>query len=379
MNIVIKKVINWLHIKKINHAAETKLKQIKKNMMKTDISIELEREYCQLWKRLGVKPSLTFIKYMCTLSGIESSQYVPENIHYGLIEPVLNNRAYALIFNDKNFYERYLKNYEHLFPEAILRGINGSFFSYDYRHILKQDCIKILENIEDLQNLVLKPASETGGGNDVRFFQKVKNGFIENNQEHSFGEFLDILEKKYKMNFILQKRIFQLPWFSKFNESSLNTIRLYTYRSVKNEQVHPLHAYLRFGNKGSSVDSSSQGGRTCGIFLDGSINDFALGRYGEKYYDIKCLKENQGSLVPQFEKMKEIASELGKLFPYHRLLGFDFTVDKNDNIRLFEVNNLFIGVINQQMNTGPLFGKFTDEVIDYCLNNKKSIAFHYYL
>jgi hypothetical protein len=57
------------------------------------------------------------------------------------------------------------------------------------------------------------------------------------------------------------------------------------------------------------------------------------------------------------------------------LLGFDFCVDENANVRLFEVNNLYVGVINQQMSTGPLYREFTDEIIDYCLNNKNKRSF----
>jgi hypothetical protein len=191
--------------------------------------------------------------------------------------------------------------------------------------------------------------------------------------------FIEILKKSYLGNFILQKKIRQHDYFNKFNSSSLNTVRLYTYRSVKDESIIPLHAYIRFGRSGSFVDSSSQGGRTCGVFMNGLLNTFAIGKYGEKYYDIEWVNENKNKSVPEFLKMKQLAVKIAAIFKYHRLLGFDFTLDDNDNVRLLEVNNLYIGVINQQMNTGPLFGDYTEEVINYCQYHKKSYNFHFYL
>jgi len=77
--------------------------------------------------------------------------------------------------------------------------------------------------------------------------------------------------------------------------------------------------------------------------------------------------------------MKRIAREITPFFNYHRLLGFDFSVDDNNNIKLMEVNNLYVGIINQQMNTGPLFGEYTEEVIEYSLSHKKSVFFHFFI
>ena len=58
---------------------------------------------------------------------------------------------------------------------------------------------------------------------------------------------------------------------------------------------------------------------------------------------------------------------------------FDFSVDENDKVRLMEVNTLIIGVINQQMNSGPLLQEFTDEVIEYCEAHKKSVVLDFYV
>ncbi|MCK7537993.1 MAG: hypothetical protein MZV63_47075 [Marinilabiliales bacterium] len=58
-------------------------------------------------------------------------------------------------------------------------------------------------------------------------------------------------------------------FFARFNESSLNTVRILTYRSVRNEDVFVLHRLLRAGRRGSVVDNQASGGIACAIDNDG--------------------------------------------------------------------------------------------------------------
>lgn len=377
MKTQIKKLLYYLFQRKIDINSFKKIKRFSKNVSVSVINKAQEVKYVNLWERLGKKPPIQFYRILSNINGIFSSRYVPENIQYGLIEPVLNNRAYALTYNDKNFFERYLSNFKSLFPTAILRGINGVIHDVNYNIITIEETMSLLSILNNNDEFILKPATETGGGENVQLIRKVDDGFIRNNKQLSVKEFILYLKENYRNNFIIQHKLKPLPWFHDFNSSSLNTVRLYSYRSVKNEEVHPFHAYIRFGGEGSLVDSSSQGGRTCGVNRNGILNSFALGRYGEKFSNLNCLKEKAGKPVPHFHEMKEIAKQIARSYHYHRLLGFDFTVDENDNIRLLEINTLFIGVINQQMNSGPLYSEFTDEVIEYCKENKKSFVLYF--
>lgn len=376
---IIKKIINYILQIRIDIICRRKLKKINKNIITPFINKALGKNYTKLWKKLGKKPSLLFLKCVNAISGIQSSKYVPENIYYGMIEPRLNNKAFALIFNDKNFFERYLPKYKSLFPCPILRGINGVIHDADFNRIDNTYTANLLEEFEDNECFILKPAIDTGGGSNVSLVIKVSNGFNVDNQLYSITEFIFLLKKRYLGNFILQKKIDQLQWFEYFNKSSLNTVRLYAYRSVQNEIIHTLHAYVRFGNPGSLVDSSSKGGFTCGISQSGVLNNFAVERYGRIRLDLEGIKKNGNSKVPFFYEMKKIAVEIAPHYHYHRLLGFDFCVDKNQNVRLLEINTRNIGVVNQQMNTGPLFGKFTEEIVVYCNSHKKSVVLDFYV
>lgn len=368
--------------RKVIRNTNLKLKKIKANITSNDdiLADDIINDYKNLFKPFNKKPSIDFLKCMVHISGIKSYQYIPEDIHYNFIEPVLNSRPFALAYNDKNLFENLLPQFKHLFPEVVLRGINGVIYDAGYNHIGNDTVFTFLKNLQIGKDFIVKPGTETGGGSNVIVVEKTPYGFNEKKDGLQFDTetFFDFLKTSYKGNFLVQKKILQSKFFSEFNESSLNTVRLYTYRSVKDEAINPLHAYLRFGNPNSFVDSSSQGGRTCGIFLNGKLNDFALGRFGEKHTNLEVLEKHKGSLVPKFHEMIQYAKEIAPFFKYHRLLGFDFSVDNCENVRLLEVNNLYIGVINQQMNTGPLFNEYTDEIIDFCSKAKRTFNYHFY-
>ncbi len=380
MKMTIKKIIHNAHIKKINRNTNNKSVKILKMTDGKNISDEIYKSYIELWRWSKLTPDKNFLKAMNRISGIVSSEYVPENIHYSIIEPILNNREFASAYNDKNFFERFLPKHQDLFPYAVLRGVNNSFLNKNFDYLNKNRVENLLRAQANFSEFVIKPATETGGGGNVNIVMKKKDMFLLNDIEYTVSSFVDeILIKKYGFNFIMQERLKGLKWFEDFNPTSVNTVRMYVYRSVRDNAIHPLHAYIRFGSNGSIVDSSSQGGMTCGIQMQGILNSFAIDKYGTKINNISSLNDKWGNEVPRFEEMKKIAVNIAGEFHHHRLLGFDFLVDSNNMVRLFEVNNLYIGIINQQMNSGPLFGSYIDEVIEYCRKNKISESFHFYI
>lgn len=379
MKNIIKQIINHLHSNKIDRLCTQKNRKINKKINKVTVSPAVIKEYKSVWNKLSVKPSKVFLQNMISVSGKESSLYVPENIQYNIIEPTLNNQAYAVSFNDKNFFEIFLPESRNLFPISIFRGCDGVVLDNNYNYINITE-IKEIIKMNPSQEFIIKPATETGGGGNVQRILKTDKGIKYRNRTFSYEKFIsECFYKDYKNNFVLQQRIKGYKWFSDFNKSSINTVRLYTYRSVVDNTVHPLHAYIRFGQDGSIVDSSSQDGFTCGVKLNGVLNNFVVTKYGKKLMEFKGVDNKFGTVVPYFAEMISLAKDIAPKFLHHRLLGFDFFVDDNGDIKLFEINNLYIGVINQQMSTGPLYGKFTQEIIEYCLNNKKSVSTHYYL
>ncbi len=91
------------------------------------------------------------------------------------------------------------------------------------------------------------------------------------------------------------------------------------------------------------------------------------------------LAAKSNDSLPGIDEMKNYARNLASKYYYHRLLGFDFCVDNSNRVRLLEINCKNIEINFLQMNNGPLFGDFTDEIIDFCGSNKKSVVLDFYL
>jgi hypothetical protein len=144
-----------------------------------------------------------------------------------------------------------------------------------------------------------------------------------------------------------------------------------TYRSVVDNAVHPLGAVVRFGRPGSLVDNQAAGGLTCGVLKNGKTGSFVCDKMGRfKGEDSAWLSVMQ-SEVPMFKKMVEIAQDIASQYPYHRLLGFDFTVNDKEEVKLLEINCKNIEINFLQMNTGPLLGDFTEEILRHVQGQTK--------
>ena len=74
-----------------------------------------------------------------------------------------------------------------------------------------------------------------------------------------------------------------------------------------------------------------------------------------------------------------LAIEVARQFPYARLLSIDFAVSDKGKILLIEVNNMYNEINFCQMQNGPLFGEYSEEVAKLIHNEPKSIFFDYTL
>lgn len=309
------------------------------------------------------------------ISGKTDAQFIPEDIYYSKVEPALNNRLYALAYADKNLYERYLGQYSCLFPEVSFRYMGGVAFDRDYHRLTLRECDDIL--LERDGEYIAKPSVETSGGGRV-YLLKVRDGVAGIDGQDIKRGIVQHLREKLGVNYIVQHRVGQLGWFEDFNQSSLNTIRLMTYRSVANELVYPVSAVLRFGRPNSIVDNQASGGLTCGIDEKGILGGFAVDKYGRLYKDLPWIAIKSGSEVPGFRAMCSYAVEIAPMFPYHRLIGFDFCMDTNGDVKLIEINLKNLEINFLQMNNGSLFGAHTREIIDYCTHAEKSHMIGFY-
>lgn len=368
MRSLFKKIIrNYLHRNRIIETRKVYDRQITgrlENMQHIIANPENENNYYEKWKKYDKKVSTSYYRVYSSLSGNDSINFVPDYLYYTLIEPQLNNYKLGALGEEKNYYDKLFSNVN--LPKSILRNINGIYFNSKYNKVdLNAELLN--ELCSQYDKIFIKPTIETGQGKNVSKLIKVNNQF-----KSIDGSLLsvDYLSKMYGSNFIIQEFLSQSAMISQFNEDSINTLRILTYRSVKDDEVHVLHTTLRVGKKGSIIDASRAGGRFCGVNPNGSLIKQVYDSKGNLYDDFNGINIKHNNFVlPNYNSIVELAKSTASQVHHHRVLALDIMIGDDDLPRLIEVNPVAQGMFIFQAAIGPMFREFTDEVLDYCWKN----------
>ena len=329
------------------------------------------KKHIELWKRTGSRPNLKWIQVYTSVSGRDDYKYITETDFYNRVEPILNNRSFSDAYADKNSYHRFIES--KLLPGIYLRNIEGIYTDQQYNVI--QENFEIEKIIPaSVGKLITKAAVESGGGRGVELFQREGEHWI-----NSRGDLLTLLylETLYGKNFLLQEYIDQSEHYSKFNNSSVNTIRLLTYRSVKTGKIIPLQSVLRIGAPGSIVDNQASGGTACSISPEGRLNEFGVNKHGKRIFSAGGIEFRAAGALYGFDQVINVGLAVAEKYFYQRLIGFDLCIDRTGQVKVIEINNRNNEINFFQMAGGPLFREYTDEVVEYCKSRPRSFLIDY--
>ena len=336
----------------------------------------IKSNHRKLWVKYINSVDLKWLKVYGSISGIHDYKYVPEDIYYTELEPRLNNKAFSKAFTDKNQYYSFID--PAILPEAIMHSINGVYYWPSLSHSNEiPDFVKLCNNFK-VGRYIIKPTLDTGGGEGIRIFNISDSEFSVVPKIDGINSLLDLIHY-YGRNFIIQKYIEQHSFFEQFNHSSLNTIRIFTYRSLSDERINILHRTLRMGRAGSIVDNQAAGGIACGINSEGILSEFGVDKSGNKYLHSNGVEFKSIGLIPFLDEINELAINIAHKYNFSRLLGMDFAVNKDNKILLIEVNDSNNEINFYQMNNGPLFGIYTNEVAELSIIEPKSFVIDFNL
>jgi hypothetical protein len=298
-------------------------------------------------------------------NSIKSNEYVPHDFYGYKIESTFNDEHTALYVKDKNMYDRIFGNFGVKLPKTIFRCYNHIFMDESYTTI--EDIGSFVKNIK--QDIIVKQANYLpGGGEGVEKYVFSKGSLINS----SDGKHIDVdaLKANLEGNFIVQEIVQQHPQLAKYHPSSLNTIKVYSYRSVKTNKIEILMATFRTGGNNSFLDNASNGGLMVGLEID-EFNEAKLKEYGfDKWgnHSSKQLDTNtsfKDNEIPNFPEIIKAIEKLSNLVPYQRLIGWDFSLNEKGEPVFIELN-IGSGVWGMQVANGkPVFGEFTAEIKDY--------------
>lgn len=307
-------------------------------------------EVLPFWSRYGIKPKKMWYDLYCYKDKRYDPRYIPEDIYWKVIYPTYNKTDFRHAYTDKCFYKQlfpYLKQ-----PRTILRNSNSIFYDESGNIVSFLEAQSILQSEE---NFVIKPAIYSGEGVDIFFYNKEKY------KEMDFASLMNL----YKRNYIVQEIASQHESLEDIHPNSLNTIRIISF--LFQGQVHISSAILRMGVGGSRLDNVSAGGIACPILPSGRLGERGINRKSQWLTSHPGGKIFSEIEIPSYQLLLETIDRAHKKVPHFRIIGWDFSIDKEEEPVLIEYNGA-PGL--NQVSCGPLFGHLTEEVLDEIFLNK---------
>lgn len=297
-------------------------------------------------------------QYLYSRNDVFSVKYIPASVYRTSIVFRLNDYQYSLAYVDKGFYDTIFADVNR--PRTFIKNVNG--FYYDDKHsITKEEAVEICRNLKDA---VIKPTALSSWGVGVNLFH-TDNGFVP-----EMNMSVNDLFSRYKKSFIIQSKLEQHPGLARLNPTSVNTIRVMSYR--RDNEVVILYAVIRIGRKGKVVDNESAGGIKADINLQtGRIKGPAFGSATEpRMPQTDSGVDVDNYLIPSFPEVLDFVKDLHLRLPYFRLVGWDISVDTEGKPVMIEWNR---SAELSQVAHGPAFGDYTEEIFAKALCERNTL------
>lgn len=323
---------------------------------KKDLTNEQKRDIQEYYTSiLGHQVPLDWHRYFYSRTDVFSVKYMPTSLYRTEIMGRLNDYTLKKAYTDKNITDLILPMAPQ--PKIILKNMNGYFF-FEGKAVSREEAIDKCKNIGEV---IIKPSTLSRG----RGIQKlhVSDGInIKDNLSLS-----DIFDE-YKKDYMIQEVVHQHQRMEALNPTSVNTIRLLTYR--KDMEVVVAYSVIRIGRKDQTIDNESAGGISARINSDGRIAKYAYGAPGiDKVEYTDSGVKLEGYEIPSFENAVALTKKLHLQLPFFSLVGWDIAIDKEGKPIMIEFN---VNPDLSQSANGPAFGEHTDMIVKDAMKNKNT-------
>jgi hypothetical protein len=294
-------------------------------------NIKLADEYAR--EVLGHAHYAPWLYVYTALAGTFKEGWIPDNYYGSVVVPKVKGSYGDISFLKPLTYTIFKSD---KFPD-IASFVNGLFFAIDNTPINYRDVEDFLFN--NAEKIVFKvDDSQQGAG--IFFFER-----------KSF----DIEKIKLLGNGIFQIYLVQHKLFDDFAPNSVATLRMTTV--VDDEGDTSLRAcYLRLGR---TEDTHIQSKSNLRVPVDLSSGEFSTEGYLPNWLAVKEHPDAKirfsGRYIPSFAQCVSTVLELHKRVPFARCIGWDVTVDIDENVRLIEWNGGHNDIKFTEATQGPCF------------------------
>ena len=273
---------------------------------------------------IGKKVPLYCHEYFYSRTGVFSKDYIPKHFYNMELLYRANVHKFREAYDDKNIYDIILagENVVH----TILKNMNGYYY-YEGKPVSEEEAIELCQNMDCV---IIKPAMEMKG-NGVKLLS------VTNGKTNIEGKTIGELFKQYNHNFLIQECVKQHKDLAALNPTSVNTMRILTYRSGM--EVLVIYSVIRIGRKGQVIDNQCAGGISTTINKDGKLGKAAFGGYNEDNVVVTDTGITlDGYQLPSYDKAIAFAKRLHMKLPYFNIIGWDVTIEENGEPILIEYN-----------------------------------------
>lgn len=273
---------------------------------------------------IGKKIPLYCHEYFYSRTGYFTKEYVPNNLYHCELVPKANQHRLQGAFGDKNMCD-FLFHGENV-VHSILKNMNGYFY-FEGEPVSEEDAVRLCGN---LKNVIIKP-SRLSEGKGVLLFSASEGVTTLD------GKSISQVFKEYKKDYLIQECVKQHKDMAALNPSSVNTMRVLSYRSGM--EVLIIYSVVRIGRSGSVVDNQCAGGISTTISKDGKLGKKAFGGFSTdniESTDTGIVLE--GYQLPSYDKAIEMVKRLHLKLPFFNIVGWDVAIQEDGNPVLIEFN-----------------------------------------
>ena len=285
-------------------------------------------------------------KYFSARTGVFSKLYFPTSVYKNEIAGRLNVYPLKRAYTDKNITDLILPDARQ--PKIYMKNMNGYFY-VGRTAVSKETAV---EMCKDLGDVIIKPSLTARG-------KGVAKIHIENGMTDMDGKSLSEVFDSYKSDYLIEELVHQHKDMAALNPSSINTIRILTYRTGM--EVKVVYTVIRIGRSGQSVDNESAGGISTRINPDGTLAKYAFGAPGVDYVEFTDSGVKlDGYRIPSFDDAIEMVKQNHLHLPFFNLVGWDVAITEDGTPTMIEFN--MTPDLSQSAN-GPAFGEYTEMII----------------